>query len=52
MSAFVAAVATGDAAHIRTGVDETLASHLAVFAAEESRLDGTLVRVPVPAGAH
>ncbi|WP_022919666.1 Gfo/Idh/MocA family protein [Ruania albidiflava] len=49
MSAFVAAVATGDRQYIRSGVDETLASHLSVFAAEESRLQGTVVAVEGPA---
>ncbi|WP_459217340.1 Gfo/Idh/MocA family protein [Pseudonocardia sichuanensis] len=48
IAAFVDAVASGDPSLIRTGPDETLASHLAVFAAEESRLSGTVVTVPTP----
>jgi predicted dehydrogenase len=44
MDAFVRAVATGDATHILSGADETLASHLLVFAAEAARLEGRVVR--------
>ncbi|MFG1804731.1 Gfo/Idh/MocA family protein [Micromonospora carbonacea] len=46
MDAFVRAVATGDRHHIRSGLDETLASHLAAFAAETARHTGTVVTVP------
>lgn len=46
ISAFVDAVATADPSLIRSGPAETLASHLSVFAAEESRLAGTVVTVP------
>ncbi|WP_416904649.1 Gfo/Idh/MocA family protein [Micromonospora echinospora] len=46
MDAFVRAVATGDSHHIRSGLDESLASHLAVFAAETARHTGTVVTVP------
>jgi hypothetical protein len=42
MDAFTAAVATGDRTLIRSGPRESLASHLAVFAAERSRLNGTV----------
>ena len=52
MAAFVAAVATGDREYIRSGVEETLASHLSVFAAEESRLEGTVVAVDARASAR
>ncbi|MDI1463159.1 Gfo/Idh/MocA family oxidoreductase [Catellatospora sp. KI3] len=45
MDAFVAAVATGDAGHILSGPAQTLNSHLATFAAEQARLDGTVVTV-------
>lgn len=40
LSAFVQAVATGDQGQIRSGAIESLESHLAVFAAEESRHSG------------
>ncbi len=43
MDAFVRAVATQDPAHILTGADETLASHLLVFAAEQARREGRVV---------
>lgn len=46
MSAFIAAVATGDRSHIRSGPIESLDSHLAVFAAERSRHEGRIVEVP------
>jgi predicted dehydrogenase len=42
MDAFVTAVATGDPGAIRSGPRESLASHLAVFAAERARLNGTV----------
>ena len=42
MDAFVAAVAAGDPGLIRSGPRESLASHLAVFAAERARLNGTV----------
>ncbi|MGH3655946.1 MAG: Gfo/Idh/MocA family protein, partial [Micromonosporaceae bacterium] len=45
MDAFVRAVASGDARHILSGPDETLNSHLAVFAAEHARRSGTVVTV-------
>ncbi|MGH3663479.1 MAG: Gfo/Idh/MocA family protein [Micromonosporaceae bacterium] len=45
MDAFINAVASGDASHIRSGPAETLNSHLAVFAAERARLDGTVITV-------
>ncbi|MFE0154439.1 Gfo/Idh/MocA family protein [Nonomuraea sp. NPDC059007] len=45
MAAFVAAVATGEHDRIRSGPAESLASHLAVFAAERARLTGRIVTV-------
>jgi predicted dehydrogenase len=46
MDAFPAAVATGNRELIRSGPRESLASHLAVFAAERARLHGTVETVP------
>jgi hypothetical protein len=40
MKNFVTAVANNDRSLILTGIDETLESHLMVFAAEESRRKG------------
>ena len=45
MDAFTEAVATGNSEPIRSGPHESLASHLAVFAAERARLDGTVETV-------
>jgi predicted dehydrogenase len=45
MDAFTEAVAAGDSAPIRSGPRESLASHLAVFAAERARLNGTVETV-------
>lgn len=42
MDAFVRAVAENDPTQILSGVDETLESHLMVFAAEESRHKGSV----------
>ena len=42
MDAFTAAVATGNRELISSGPRESLASHLAVFAAERARLNGTV----------
>lgn len=46
IDAFVRAVATGDVGHIRSGLADTLESHLIVFAAEEARTGGKVVDVP------
>ena len=43
MAAFVSAVAERDPSQILSGTDETLESHLMVFAAEESRRTGKVV---------
>jgi hypothetical protein len=43
MDAFVSAVAEQDPTHILSGPDETLASHLLVFAAERARQQGQVV---------
>jgi Oxidoreductase family, C-terminal alpha/beta domain len=48
MDAFTAAVATGNRELIRSGPRESLASHLAVFAAERARLNGTVEIVATP----
>ena len=45
MDSFVRAVAENDPAQIVTGIEETLESHLIVFAAEESRKKGIVVRL-------
>lgn len=49
MEAFTAAVATGDRTRILSGPDQTLNSHLATFAAEQARHEGTVVTVARPA---
>ena len=50
MDAFTAAVATGNRELISSGPRESLASHLAVFAAERARLNGTVETIPPYAG--
>jgi len=45
MEAFTTALETNDASHILSGPAESLESHLAVFAAERSRLAGTVEHV-------
>jgi predicted dehydrogenase len=45
MDSFVTALATGDKSKILSGPDETLESHLMVFAAEKSRLTGKTVKL-------
>jgi hypothetical protein len=45
MDAFTEAVAVGDPGPIRSGPRESLASQLAVFAAERARLNGTVETV-------
>jgi predicted dehydrogenase len=45
MDAFTEAIATGNPEAIRSGPRESLASHLAVFAAERARLNGTVEMV-------
>ena len=45
MDAFVRALETGDRSAILSGIDETLESHLMVFAAEESRRTGKVIQV-------
>ncbi len=46
MDAFTGAVATGNRELILSGPRESLASHLAVFAAERARLNGTVETIP------
>jgi hypothetical protein len=50
MDAFTGAVATGNRALLTSGPRESLASHLAVFAAERARLGGTVETIPPQAG--
>ena len=45
MDAFVRALETNDRSFILSGVDETLESHLMVFAAEESRRTGRVIDI-------
>jgi predicted dehydrogenase len=45
MSCFIKAVATDDASYILSGPDESLASHLLVFAAENSRKTMSIVQI-------
>ena len=45
MESFVRAVAANDPSQILSGIDETLESHLMVFAAEESRRKGTVEKL-------
>ena len=46
MDAFTGAVATGNRELILSGPRESLASHVAVFAAERARLNGTVETIP------
>jgi predicted dehydrogenase len=46
MAGFLRALASGDPAHILSGPAESLETHLTVFAAEQARLEGRVVRVP------
>ena len=48
MDAFISAVATGNRELIASGPRESLASHLAVFAAERARRSGTVETIPLP----
>lgn len=48
MEAFVAAVASGDQSRFPADAAESLSSHLAVFAAEDARLSGTVRVVESP----
>ena len=43
------AVGTGDTSYILSGAEETLETHLTVFAAEESRREGRTVAVTLTA---
>jgi len=45
MDGFISAVSSGDRSHILSGPDETLESHLMVFAAERARKEGCVVEV-------
>ncbi|AXG76949.1 Gfo/Idh/MocA family protein [Streptomyces paludis] len=46
--AFLTAVATGDASVLRSDAAESLATHRVVWAAEEARVSGTVVRLTAP----
>lgn len=48
MAAFVESIATGDEEFVHSGPADSLAAHLAVFAAEHARHTGTVVAVPAP----
>lgn len=45
LKAFMTAVGTGDTSYILSGAEETLETHLTVFAAEQSRREGRTVTV-------
>jgi hypothetical protein len=45
IKAFVEAIATGDRSRVLSGPDESLESHLMVFAAERARREGRVVAV-------
>jgi len=47
MDCFVRAVSENDASHLRATPEETLETHLCVFAAEQARREGRVVDVPV-----
>ena len=47
MNGFVRAVSSGDASHILSGPEETLETHLMVFAAERARHERRVVDVEV-----
>ena len=48
MEAFVRAVQSGERHHVLSGPEDSLSSHLAVFAAERARAEGTVVEVAAP----
>ncbi|MCB0084936.1 MAG: hypothetical protein KDE47_28545 [Caldilineaceae bacterium] len=50
LKSFMMAVGTGDTSYILSGAEETLETHLTVFAAEESRREGRTVTVTLDAG--
>ena len=50
MDAFITAVATGNRELIASGPRESLASHLAVFAAERARRSRTVETIPLHPG--
>lgn len=52
IEAFIAAVASNDPSYILSGIDETLESHLMVFAAERSRLTNTVVDITPPTNTN
>ncbi|XP_078616679.1 putative oxidoreductase YteT isoform X2 [Branchiostoma floridae x Branchiostoma japonicum] len=45
MDAFVKAIQSGDRSHILTGPQDTLQSHLLVFAAEQARLQDRVIKI-------
>jgi predicted dehydrogenase len=47
LRSFVHAVATGDTSSILSGAEETLETHLTVFAAEKSRREGVTVQIVI-----
>jgi hypothetical protein len=50
MDAFTAAIATGNRELVSSGPRESLSSHLAVFAAERARRNGTVETIPPNSG--
>jgi predicted dehydrogenase len=46
MNSFIEAVAKHDRSLILSGAEETLESHMIVFAAEQARLTGKVVKIP------
>ena len=48
MRSFVDALIRKDQKLILSGIDETLNSHLAVFAAEKARIEGTVINLSIP----
>jgi len=48
MQAFLVALRTGEADHVRSGPAVSLETHLTTFAAEKARLEGRVIPLPTP----